>query len=63
MRLLRDGLMGAPPERPCDDIGGSDASSRETLGYAANFLDGPTDETTCLRVVFDLVFFGAGLLA
>ena len=55
--------MGASPERPCDDVGGLDASSRETLGYAADFLDRPTDEVTCLGVAFDLVFLGAGLLA
>ena len=55
--------MGAPPERPCDHIGGSDASSGEALGYAANFLDRPTDKATCLGVAFDLVFLGAGLLA
>ena len=63
MSFLCDGLMGAPPERPCDDIGGSDASSGEALGYAANFLDRPTDKATCLGVAFDLVFLGAGLLA
>jgi hypothetical protein len=63
MRVLRGGLMGAPPERPCDDVGGSDAVSRKTQGYAADFLDRPTDEVTCLAVAFDLVFLGAGLLA
>ena len=62
MRFLRGGLMGAPPERPCDDVGGLNASSRETLGYAADFLDRPADEATCLGVAFDLVFLG-GLLA
>jgi len=29
MRFLRGGLMGASPERPCDDVGGLDASSGE----------------------------------
>ena len=56
--------MGASPERPCDDVGGLDASSRETLGYAADFLDRPTNEVVgYLGVVLDLVFLGAGLLA
>jgi hypothetical protein len=31
--------MSAPPERPRDDIGGLNALSRETLSYAADFLD------------------------
>jgi hypothetical protein len=33
--------MSAPPERPCDDIGGLNAFSRETLSCAADFLDRP----------------------
>jgi hypothetical protein len=63
MRFLGGGLMGTAPERPCDDVGRSDASLRETLGYAADFLDRPADEVACLGVAFDLVFLGAGLLA
>ena len=55
--------MSPPPERPCDDIGGLDALSRETLGYAADFLDRPGDEIGCLGVGLDLVFLGVGLLA
>ena len=47
----------------CDDIGGLDALSRETLDYAADFLDRPTDEIGCLGVALDFVFLGAGLLA
>jgi predicted ATPase len=39
------------------------ALSRETLSYAADFLDRPTDEVGCLGVALDLVFLGAGLLA
>src|ERR1700675_1910360 len=42
MRFLSSGLMGAPPERPCDDVGGLNSSSRETLGYPADVLDRPT---------------------
>ena len=63
MRFLCCGLMSAPPERPCDDIGGLNAFSRETLSYAADFLDRPRDEIGCLGVALDLVFLGAGLLA
>ena len=55
--------MSPPPEGPCDDIGGLDALSRETLDYAADFLDRPTDEIGCLGVALDLVFLGVGLLA
>ena len=63
MRFLCCGLMSPPTERPCDDIGGLDALSRETLDYAADFLDRPTDEIGCLIVALDFVFLGAGLLA
>ena len=63
MRFLCCGLMSPPPERPCDDIGGLNSFLRETLGYAADFLDRPTDEIGCLGVALDLVFLGAGLLA
>jgi len=55
--------MSAPPERPCNDIGGLNASSRETLSYAADFLDRPRDEIGSLGVALDWVFLGVGLLA
>ena len=55
--------MSAAPERPRDDIGGLNAVSRETLGYAADFLDRPTDEIGCFGVALDWVFLGVGLLA
>ena len=63
MRFLCCGLMSASPERPRDDIGGLNALSRETLSYAADFLDRPTDEIRCLGVALAFVFLGAGLLA
>jgi hypothetical protein len=50
--------MSPPPERPCDDVGGLNSFLRETLGYAADFLDRPTDEVGCLGVAFDFVFLG-----
>ena len=40
--------MSAPPERPCDDIGGLNAFSRETLSYAADFLDRPSHAATLM---------------
>ena len=55
--------MSTPPERPRDDMGGLNELSRETLGYAADFLDRPTDEIGCSGVALDFVFLGAGLLA
>ena len=55
--------MSPPPERPRDDISGLNALSRETLNYAADFLDRPTDEIGCFGVAFELIFLGAGLLA
>src|SRR6266513_286392 len=57
MRFLCCGLMSAPPERPCDDVNGLNAFSRETLSYAADFLDRPT-VWRCAR----LVFFGRRLV-
>jgi hypothetical protein len=63
MRFLCCGLMSAPPERPCDGIGGLNAFSRETLSYAADFLDRPREEIGCLGVALDLVFFWASVLA
>ncbi|MGB6341138.1 MAG: hypothetical protein WBG15_00215, partial [Xanthobacteraceae bacterium] len=36
--VARFGLVGAPPERPCDDMGGLDAPLGELDGDAADFL-------------------------
>jgi hypothetical protein len=38
------------------------AFSRETLSYAADFLDRPRDEIGCLGVALDLVFLRPGAL-
>ena len=35
------GLVGAPPQRPCDDVSGLDAPVGELDGDAADFLDRP----------------------
>jgi hypothetical protein len=39
MSALGFGLVCASPQRPCEDVGGLDASSRELGGDAADFLD------------------------
>jgi hypothetical protein len=39
------GLVGAPPQRPCDDVSGLDAPVGELDGNAADFLDRPADQT------------------
>jgi hypothetical protein len=44
MRAACSGLMGASPERPCDDVGGLDAALSEFVGNAADFLDRPADQ-------------------
>ena len=38
------GLVGAPPQRPCDDVSGLDAPVGELDGDAADFLDRPADQ-------------------
>src|ERR1700722_9331384 len=63
MEFLSGGLMSSSPERPCDDVGGLDASLRETLRYAPNFLERPADEVGWLLAAPRCVFLGAGLFA
>src|SRR5947209_7179737 len=46
VRALCSGLMGAPPERPSNDMGRLDAPLRKPCGDAADFLRRPTDEVT-----------------
>jgi hypothetical protein len=52
------GLVGTPPERPCDDMGGLDAPLRELDGDAADFLNRPADQE-CLVRRRGSVFLGA----
>src|SRR3954452_18388137 len=59
MRALRGGLVGAPPERPGDDVRGLDASLCEPRGNAPDLLHGPADEAWRLRAVRSIVFGGA----
>jgi hypothetical protein len=42
--FLRGGLMRASPERPCDEVCGSDIALTKTDGDAPDFLDGPADQ-------------------
>jgi hypothetical protein len=42
--LSSDGLMGASPNGPCDDVSGVDPSLRKTDGDAADFLNRPADQ-------------------
>ena len=55
--------MSPSPERPCDDVCGTDASLREALGYPADFLDRPVDEVWGLLGVLVFVFLGIILFA
>ena len=55
------GLVGAPPERPCDDIGGLDASLCELHGDAADFLNRPADQERCFVRRPSIVFLGGGV--
>jgi hypothetical protein len=63
MSYLGGGLMCAPPERPCNDIGRIDASLRETMGYASDLLDRPADQSERIVYAGALVFLGIGLFA
>jgi hypothetical protein len=44
MNFSSVGLMGAPPSRPCDVVGGLNLPLCETIGDAADFLDRPPDQ-------------------
>ena len=56
---LSGGLVGASPQRPCDNKSGLDASSCETLRYSSDFLDRPADEAWRFRLASGLVFLGS----
>src|SRR3954469_17654933 len=61
--MARGGLGGAPPERPGDDVGGSDASLCEADGDAAELLDRPADEVGRGRASRIGIFGGVGAFA
>ena len=54
------GLVGAAPERPCDDVCGLDAPLCEFEGDATDFLDRPSDQERCLVRRRSIVFLGSG---
>src|ERR1700674_3721173 len=56
------GLVGAAPERPCDDVRVLDAPLGELHGDAADFLDRPADQEDLVRGR-SVVFLGAPALA
>ena len=58
--LLSCGLMGASPERLCDDMGGMDLLPCEAGGDAADFLHRPADQLAVLRLSDRIVFGGSG---
>lgn len=60
--VARFGLVGAPPERPCDDLGGLDAPLGELDGDAADFLDRPANQQ-CLVRGRRSIFLGAPTFA
>lgn len=61
--FLCGGLMSTAPQRPCDDVSGSDTSLLETLRYPADFLFRPTNEAGGAPAARSRVFFGGGLFA
>src|SRR5665213_653990 len=68
VRALSCSLVSSTPERPCDDVRGSDSLSSESDGDAADFLDRPADQrrrgdALVFAVVRHFVFFDGGGLA
>src|SRR5919112_5017507 len=55
--------MGAAPEGPCDDGGGSDLASGQAQSDTTDFLHRPADQHRLLRIIRRLLFGGAGVLA
>ena len=61
--MLCGGLVGASPERAGDDVGGLDASLRETDGEATDLLDRPADKAWRVRASPIGIFGGVGAFA
>ena len=57
------GLVGAPPQRPGDDVSGLDMSVGELDGDAADFLDRPVDQARRFGGRGGGVFLGGTALA
>ena len=60
MGALGFGLMGSPPERPCDDVSGLDTPSGKAYCDAADFLDRPADQRAVDRIIRLRIIFGGG---
>ena len=54
------GLVGSPPERPCENAVDRDAPLSELDSDATDFLDRPADHERCLVCRRGGVFLGAG---
>src|SRR5206468_10292876 len=55
--------MGAAPQGPGDDGGGSDVALRQARSNPADFLHRPADQRRLLRIIGRRLFGGAGVLA
>src|SRR3954471_15008461 len=55
--------MGAAPQGPGDDGGGSDVALRQARSNTADFLHRPADQGWLLRIIGRLLFGGAAVLA
>src|SRR4051812_230965 len=55
--------MGAAPQGPGDDGGGSDVALRQARSNPADFLHRPADQRRLLRIIGRLLFGGAAVLA
>ena len=56
------GLVGSSPERPCDDVSGSDAPLSQSRRDAPDLLNRPADQDATRRAL-RVVFGGAMVLA
>jgi hypothetical protein len=64
MGALSFGLMGSPPERPCDDVCGLDAPPGQAYCDTADFLDRPADQREVGYIIrVRIVFGGDAVLA
>src|SRR3954454_13241667 len=53
--------MGAAPQGPGDDGGGSDVALRQARSNMADFLHRPADQRRLLRIIGRRLFWGAGM--
>src|SRR5215212_2824877 len=55
--------MGAPPQGPCDDGGGSDLALGQACDNTADFLHRAADQRRLARIIGRRLFGGADVLA